>query len=96
MIGAILVWFGWFGFNTGSALTFDAIVMSAFVNTTLASTAGIAGWGIVERFVRGKVSLVGTLSGMLGRFSGDYAGSRVRKLFWGTYLGACGWCGLLL
>ncbi len=65
MVGAILVWFGWFGFNTGSALTFDAIAMSAFANTVLASTAGIAGWVMVERFTKGKVSLIGTLSGML-------------------------------
>ncbi|MFC3419283.1 ammonium transporter [Salinicoccus hispanicus] len=65
MVGAILVWFGWFGFNTGSALTFDAIAMSAFTNTVLASTAGIAGWSIVERFTKGRVSLIGTLSGML-------------------------------
>nr|WP_271397564.1 ammonium transporter [Salinicoccus roseus] len=65
MVGAILVWFGWFGFNTGSALTFDAIAMSAFANTVLASTAGIAGWVLVERLMKGKVSLIGTLSGML-------------------------------
>ncbi|MFD2829454.1 ammonium transporter [Corticicoccus populi] len=65
MIGAILVWFGWFGFNTGSALTFDSIAMSAFVNTVLASTAGIAGWILVERLTTKKVSIFGTLSGML-------------------------------
>lgn len=65
MIGAILVWFGWFGFNTGSALTFDSIAMFAFVNTVLASTAGIAGWSFVEWIMKGKVSLIGTLSGML-------------------------------
>ena len=65
MVGAILVWFGWFGFNAGSALTFDAIAMSAFTNTVLAATAGIAGWVMVERFTKGKVSLIGTLSGML-------------------------------
>lgn len=65
MIGAILVWFGWFGFNTGSALTFDSIAMSAFVNTILASTAGIAGWILVERLTTKKVSIFGTLSGML-------------------------------
>lgn len=65
MVGAILVWFGWFGFNAGSALTFDAIAMSAFTNTVMASTAGIAGWVMVERFTKGKVSLIGTLSGML-------------------------------
>lgn len=65
MIGAILVWFGWFGFNTGSALTFDSIAMAAFVNTILASTAGIAGWVSVEIMVKGKISLIGTLSGML-------------------------------
>ncbi|WP_353463401.1 ammonium transporter [Mammaliicoccus sciuri] len=65
LIGGILVWFGWFGFNTGSALTFDSVAMLAFVNTILASCAGIAGWSIFEYIQKKKVTLIGTLSGML-------------------------------
>lgn len=48
LIGGILVWFGWYGFNVGSALTIDNVAMIAFVNTNTAAAAGIIGWGLVE------------------------------------------------
>lgn len=48
LIGGILVWFGWYGFNVGSALTIDNVAMTAFVNTNTAAAAGIIGWGLLN------------------------------------------------
>lgn len=47
-LGGALIWFGWFGFNVGSALTLDGVAMYAFINTNTAAAAGIAGWILVE------------------------------------------------
>jgi ammonium transporter, Amt family len=63
MLGAGLLWFGWFGFNAGSELTADATTAVAFVNTQVATAAGVLGWIIVERIRDGKPTLVGASSG---------------------------------
>ena len=47
-LGGALIWFGWFGFNVGSALTLDSIAMFAFINTNTAAAAGIIGWILIE------------------------------------------------
>ncbi|RCK12945.1 hypothetical protein DT075_06800 [Bacillus licheniformis] len=44
LLGATLIWFGWFGFNVGSALTIDEVAMTAFINTNTAAAAGLIGW----------------------------------------------------
>jgi Amt family ammonium transporter len=63
MLGAGLLWFGWFGFNAGSELTADALTGIAFVNTQVATAAGVLGWIIVEWLRDGKPTLVGASSG---------------------------------
>ncbi|MDQ7910909.1 ammonium transporter [Phytohabitans sp. ZYX-F-186] len=63
MLGAGLLWFGWFGFNAGSELTVDSTTGAAFVNTQVATAAGVLGWIIVEWFRDGKPTLVGASSG---------------------------------
>ena len=65
LIGAILVWVGWYGFNVGSALTFDSIAMTSFVNTVIAASAGALGWSVMEHIMKKTTSLIGMLSGML-------------------------------
>lgn len=65
LIGGILVWFGWYGFNVGSALTIDNIAMTAFVNTNTAAAAGIIGWGLVEWLTNKKPTMLGTISGAI-------------------------------
>lgn len=65
LIGAILVWVGWYGFNVGSALTFDSIAMTSFVNTVIAASAGSLGWSVMEYLMKKTTSLIGMLSGML-------------------------------
>jgi ammonium transporter, Amt family len=62
-LGAGLLWFGWFGFNAGSELTADSVAALAFVNTQVATAAGLIGWGIVEWIRDKKPTLVGASSG---------------------------------
>jgi Amt family ammonium transporter len=62
-LGAGLLWFGWFGFNAGSELTVDGTTAVAFVNTQVATAAGVLGWIIVEWLRDGKPTLVGASSG---------------------------------
>ena len=65
LIGGILVWLGWYGFNVGSAFTFDQIAMVSFVNTVIAASAGAFGWLILEYALKKTTSLLGLLSGAL-------------------------------
>jgi Amt family ammonium transporter len=62
-LGAGLLWFGWFGFNAGSELTVDGTTAVAFVNTQVATAAGLLGWIVVEWLRDGKPTLVGASSG---------------------------------
>ena len=63
MIGASLLWFGWFGFNAGSALEANGAAALAFVNTWLATAAAALSWMTVEWLVKGKPSMLGGASG---------------------------------
>jgi len=62
-IGAGLLWFGWFGFNAGSALGAGALATSAFVNTQFAAATGAIGWVISEWLQNGKPTALGGISG---------------------------------
>ncbi len=63
MIGASLLWFGWFGFNAGSALEANGTAALAFVNTWLATAAAALSWMLLEWMLKGKPSLLGAASG---------------------------------
>ena len=63
MIGASLLWVGWFGFNAGSNLESNGVAAVAFVNTMLATCAAAVSWAIVEQVVHGKPSMLGAASG---------------------------------
>ena len=63
LLGAGLLWFGWFGFNAGSAIAADGVAAIALINTMAAGAAGIIGWLIVERIKDGKATSVGAASG---------------------------------
>jgi Amt family ammonium transporter len=63
ILGGALVWFGWYGFNVGSALTLNDVAMYAFINTNTAAAAGIIGWLVVEWLVNKKPTMLGAISG---------------------------------
>ncbi|HDQ40914.1 MAG TPA: ammonium transporter [Desulfonatronum sp.] len=63
VLGAGILWFGWFGFNAGSALAADGIAANAFVTTHLAAAAAALGWIFVEWMHRGKPTTLGAASG---------------------------------
>jgi Amt family ammonium transporter len=63
LLGASLLWFGWYGFNAGSEGGADAIAGLAFTTTTVATCAAVLGWLLVEQFRDGKPTTVGAASG---------------------------------
>ncbi len=65
LIGAGILWFGWFGFNAGSALAGDPIAAQALVNTHLAAAAAMLSWLIVERLRTGHATTLGAASGLV-------------------------------
>ncbi len=65
MLGAGILWFGWFGFNAGSALAADGAATQAFVNTFIAGAAGMVAWMVIEMAKTGKVSTIGMASGIV-------------------------------
>jgi len=63
MVGASLLWVGWFGFNAGSALEANGFAALAFINTFAATAAAVLAWCIGETLMRGKASMLGAASG---------------------------------
>ncbi|MFL6567737.1 MAG: ammonium transporter [Chthoniobacterales bacterium] len=66
MVGTGMLWVGWYGFNAGSALAADGLAANAFMTTTLAAAAGSATWGAVEWITRGRATVLGFCSGVVG------------------------------
>jgi Amt family ammonium transporter len=63
MIGASLLWVGWFGFNAGSNLESNGVTAVAFINTMVATCAAAVSWSLVEQFHHGKASMLGAATG---------------------------------
>lgn len=63
MVGASLLWVGWFGFNAGSALEANGFAALAFINTFGATAAAVLSWSLGEALMRGKASMLGAASG---------------------------------
>jgi len=65
MLGAALLWFGWFGFNGGSAFEANGLAGLAWVNTTVATCAAVLGWLLAEKIRNGKATSLGAASGVV-------------------------------
>ncbi len=65
ILGAALLWFGWFGFNAGSALGANELAVSAFVTTNLAAAAAGVSWMVMDWIIKGKPSAVGISIGVV-------------------------------
>jgi len=63
MVGASLLWVGWFGFNAGSALEANNFAALAFINTFAATAAAVLAWSMGEALMKGKASMLGAASG---------------------------------
>lgn len=63
ILGTALLWFGWFGFNAGSAMSAGTLAVQAFVNTTVASASAAIGWGFIEKIKGRKISAMGVCIG---------------------------------
>ena len=65
VLGGGLLWFGWLGFNAGSALAANGVAVNAFVTTNLSAAAAACSWAAVEWLVTGKPTMFGTVSGVV-------------------------------
>ena len=73
LLGTGILWFGWFGFNAGSALGANLVAAQAFLNTFVAAAAAMIGWLIVERMKSGHATTLGAASGAVAGLGGDHA-----------------------
>jgi ammonium transporter, Amt family len=65
MLGTGILWFGWFGFNSGSAFAADGVAIQAFLNTFLAAAAAGLAWALVEKLRDGQMTNLGIASGIV-------------------------------
>ncbi len=63
VLGAALLWFGWFGFNGGSALAADGLAAHAFVTTNTSAAAALLSWMLIEKVLHGKPTILGACTG---------------------------------
>ena len=87
LLGASLLWFGWFGFNAGSALTAGDLASTAFTNTMIATSAALLGWIIVEQVRDGKPTTLGAASGAVAGLVAITPAAGYVAPFGGTVIG---------
>ena len=95
LVGAGLLWVGWFGFNAGSALEANGLAAIAMLNTFVAPAAGLLGWMGIERWRSGKPSLLGGASGAVAGLVAVTPAAGVSGPLGAMLLGAGGQRGLL-
>jgi Amt family ammonium transporter len=87
LLGAGLLWFGWFGFNAGSELAADGVAAIAFLNTIAAPAAAILGWLVVEKIKDGKPTSIGAASGAVAGLVAITPACNILTPFWAIVLG---------
>src|SRR4051812_3998112 len=87
LLGASLLWFGWFGFNAGSEAAVDGIAALAWINTLAAPAAATLGWLIVEKLKDGKATSIGAASGAVPGLVAIPPACNILTPFWGMVLG---------
>jgi Amt family ammonium transporter len=87
LLGAALLWFGWFGFNAGSEVAADGVASVAFINTIGAPAAAMLGWIIVEKFEHGKATSIGAASGAVAGLVAITPACAILDPIWGLALG---------
>jgi len=88
LIGAGILWFGWFGFNAGSELTADGTASIAFLNTGVAGMGGLLSWSLYERLHLGKATAVGAASGAVAGMVAITPSCAFLDPLWALALGA--------
>lgn len=89
MLGGALLWFGWFGFNAGSAGAPDRLAVLAFVNTQVAAAAGGLSWILIEWIYRGRPTSVGLITGAVAGLVGITPACGYVDTSWALVIG-CG------
>jgi len=87
LLGVALLWFGWFGFNAGSALAADGVASLVFINTIAAPSAAMLGWVFVEKIRHGKATSIGAGSGAIAGLVAITPACSVLDPVWGMLLG---------
>ena len=87
LLGAALLWFGWFGFNAGSEAAVDGVAAIAWINTLAAPAAATIGWLVVERFKDGKPTSIGAASGAVAGLVAITPACNILTPFWANVLG---------
>jgi ammonium transporter, Amt family len=87
LLGAALLWFGWFGFNAGSEAAVDGIAALAWINTLAAPAAATIGWLVVEKIRDGKATSIGAASGAVAGLVAITPACNILTPFWGMVLG---------
>lgn len=87
LIGAAILWFGWFGFNAGSALAANGAASLAFVNTLVAPVGGLISWSLYDRLRHGKPTAVGAASGAIAGAVAITPSCGFVSPFWALVLG---------
>lgn len=90
ILGASLLWFGWFGFNAGSALGANALAVKAFLTTQLAAAAAALGWIIVEWKISGRPTVLGIASGAVAGLVSITPGAGFVEPIWAIIIGFVG------
>jgi Amt family ammonium transporter len=87
LLGVSLLWFGWFGFNAGSAVAADGVASLAFINTIAAPAAAMLGWIVVEKLKHGKATSIGAGSGAVAGLVAITPACAVLDPVWAIALG---------